>query len=282
MTYLVRIVQILLMLGLPVGLWLWVRRRLGAPWGLIGAGMLTFVLSQVVHLPLNWALGLLGGERGVALWPVPWMALVAGLSAGICEEGARYVVLRFWRREARSWKEGVAFGAGHGGIEAFLLGLLVLFAFLQMIALRGMDLEGMGLSGEMLEQVQAQIEAYWSVPWYLPLLGGLERAFALAVQIGLTLMVVRSLTRNVGWLALAVLAHALVDGLAVGLMKVGWSIPAIEGVVFLLALAAVVFVVVMRREEGPVAAEDVSRETSPALLGGQERVAEPQGAEEEF
>ncbi len=282
MTYLVRIVQILLMLGLPVGLWLWVRRRLGAPWGLIGAGMLTFVLSQVVHLPLNWALGLLGGERGVALWPVPWMALVAGLSAGICEEGARYVVLRFWRREARSWKEGVAFGAGHGGIEAFLLGLLVLFAFLQMIALRGMDLEGMGLSGEMLEQVQAQIEAYWSVPWYLPLLGGLERAFALAVQIGLTLMVVRSLTRNVGWLALAVLAHALVDGLAVGLMKVGWSIPAIEGVVFLLALAAVVFVVVTRREEGPVAAEDVSRETSPALLGGQERVAEPQGAEEEF
>ena len=282
MTYLVRIVQILLMLGLPVGLWLWVRRRLGAPWGLIGAGMLTFVLSQVVHLPLNWALGLLGGERGVALWPVPWMALVAGLSAGICEEGARYVVLRFWRREARSWKDGVAFGAGHGGIEAFLLGLLVLFAFLQMIALRGMDLEGMGLSGEMLEQVQAQIEAYWSVPWYLPLLGGLERAFALAVQIGLTLMVVRSLTRNVGWLALAVLAHALVDGLAVGLMKVGWSIPAIEGVVFLLALAAVVFIVVTRREEGPVAAEDVSRETAPALLGGQERVAEPQGAEEEF
>jgi len=267
--YLVRIVQVLIMVGLPVGLWLWVRRRLGAPWGLIGAGMLTFVLSQVVHLPLNWALGLLGEERGVALWPVPWMALVVGLSAGICEEGARYVVLRFWRREARSWRDGVAFGAGHGGIEALLLGLVVLFAFVQMIALRRMDLEGMGLSGEMLEQVQAQIETYWSVPWYLPLLGGLERAFALAIQIGLTLLVVRSLTSsNLGWLALAVLAHTLVDALAVGLMKAGWSIPAIEGVVFLLALAAVIFVVTARREE--VAASDVSRETMGHPPGGAE------------
>ncbi|HID90069.1 MAG TPA: YhfC family intramembrane metalloprotease [Anaerolineae bacterium] len=281
MTYLVRIVQTLLMLGLPAGLWLWMRRRLGAPWGLIGAGMLTFVLSQAVHLPLNWALGLLGGERGVALWPVPWTALVVGLSAGVCEEGARYVVLRLWRREARSWRDGVAFGAGHGGIEALLLGLLVLLTLVQMIALQRMDLEGLGLSGEMLEQVQAQIDTYWSVPWYLPLLGGLERASALAIQIALTLIVVRALTHNVGWLGLAILAHTLVDGLAVGLLKVGWPIPAIEGVVFLLALAAVVFIVIARREERPVAAGDVSRETSPPFLEGQERIAEPEGIEKE-
>lgn len=157
----------------------------------------------------------------------------------------------------------------------------MLLTLVQMIALQRMDLEGLGLSGEMLEQVQAQIDTYWSVPWYLPLLGGLERASALAIQIALTLIVVRALTHNVGWLGLAILAHTLVDGLAVGLLKVGWPIPAIEGVVFLLALAAVVFIVIARREERPVAAGDVSRETSPPFLEGQERIAEPEGIEKE-
>ncbi|HIQ00839.1 MAG TPA: YhfC family intramembrane metalloprotease, partial [Anaerolineales bacterium] len=106
MLYVTLGLEILIMLALPVTLWLLVRRRPGVTWGLIGAGVLTFIASQVVHLPLNWALGLLGGGRGVALWPAGWIALVAGLSAGVCEELARYLVLRFWRREARSWAQG--------------------------------------------------------------------------------------------------------------------------------------------------------------------------------
>lgn len=197
--------QILVMLGFPVGLWLALRRRPGVTWGLIGAGALAFVASQVVHLPLNWALGLLGGARGVALWPLPLMALVAGLSAGISEEVARYLVLRYWRREARSWVQAVGFGAGHGGIEALLLGLLVAVNFVAMVGLRGMDLGALGLSGEMLEQAQAQVEAFWAAPWYLPLLGGLERVLAIVIQIALSMLVVRALAhRNTGWLLVAI------------------------------------------------------------------------------
>ncbi|MBE9507881.1 MAG: YhfC family intramembrane metalloprotease, partial [Chloroflexi bacterium] len=161
MLYLTFTLQILMMLGFPVALWLLLRRRPGVTWGLIVAGGLTFVGSQVVHLPLNWALGLLGGGRGVALWPLPLMALVVGLSAGVCEEVARYLVLRFWRREARSWMQGVAFGAGHGGVEVIIVGGLSLITFVSMLVLGGMDLSELGLSGEMLEQAQAQVEAFW-------------------------------------------------------------------------------------------------------------------------
>jgi len=262
MLFVAFIVEIVVMLALPVGLWIWVRRRWGIAWGLIGAGVLTFIGSQVVHLPLNAALGLLTGGRGVALWPAPWMALVSGLSAGVCEEGARYLVLRFWRREARSWEEGIAFGAGHGGVESVLTGLLVLTTFLQMLALRGADLGAMGLSGDLLEQAQAQVEAYWTISWYLPLLGALERVFALAIQIALTLLVLRSLTRrNPAWLAVAVLAHTLVDGVAVALARIGWPATAIEGVVLAFALGAAGVIVVMYRGDRP--APDVSRETSP-------------------
>lgn len=247
MLYVTFVVQILIMLGFPVALWLLLRQRSGVTWGLIGAGTFSFIASQVVHLPLNWALGLLGGGRGVALWPMPLMALVAGLSAGVCEEMARYLVLRFWRREARSWMQGVAFGAGHGGMEALLLGLLVAVNFVAMVALRGIDPSVLGLSGEVLEQVQAQLDAYWSLPWYLPLLGGLERVSAITVQIALSLLVLRAFTRqNPGWLLAAIGAHAVVDGVAVFLAGLGWSALALEGVVLIFALGGLALILAFR------------------------------------
>ncbi len=261
MLYATLSLEILIMLVLPIALWLLVRRWPGVTWGLIGAGVLTFVASQVVHLPLNWGLGLLTGGRGVALWPIPLMAAVAGLSAGVCEEVARYLVLRFWRREARSWGQGVAFGAGHGGVESLLTALAVLITFVQMLALRGTDLGALGLSGEMLEQAQAQVEAFWATPWYMPLLGGLERAFAITMHIAWSLMVVRSLTHNnLLWLGAAILGHALVDGMAVGLAQSGWALEAVEGVVFLFALAAAAAIWALRRLPRPTE-PDVSRET---------------------
>ena len=247
MLYLTFTLQIIIMLGFPVGLWLLLRKRLGASWGLIGAGVLTFIASQVVHLPLNWALGLLGGGRGVALWPLPWMALVAGLSAGVCEEGARYLVLRFWRREARSWGQGVAFGAGHGGAEALILGLVVTINFVAMIVLRAMGLDVLHLSGDELAQVQAQIHNFWNISWYLPLLGGLERVSAITIQIGASLLVMRSLTsRNPVWFLAAVGFHTLVDGAAVLMSGSGWSAPAMEGVVFLFALGGLALILALR------------------------------------
>lgn len=246
------VVEMLIMLGAPVALWLFLRRRYRVAWGLIVLGALTFILSQVVHVPLNWGLGLIGGGRGVALWPLPAMAAVAGLSAGICEEGARYLVLRFWRREARSWAQGLAFGAGHGGIESILLGLSVLNGFVNMLVLQRLGPENLGLSGELLEQVRRQMEVYWATPWYLPLLGGLERVFAITMHIAWTLLVLQAVVRgNLRWLALAVLAHALVDGLAVGLMQSGVSVLAIEGVVFGLALGALAVILALRPREGP-------------------------------
>ncbi|MFQ6102156.1 MAG: YhfC family glutamic-type intramembrane protease [Anaerolineae bacterium] len=264
MLYLTFTLQILVMLGFPLGLWLLLRRRPGVTWGLIGAGVLAFIGSQVVHLPLNWALGLLGGERGVALWPLPLMALVAGLSAGVCEEAARYLVLRFWRREARSWIQGLAFGAGHGGVEAIIFGLLVVVNFAAMIIVRGMGPEALGLSGEMLEQV----DAFWSTPWYLPLLGGLERVCAITIQIALSLLVVRALVRrNVGWLLAAIGAHALVDGVAVFLAGLGWPPLALEGVVLFLALGGLALILALRGPEpvkGRPRPGDVSRETFSA------------------
>jgi uncharacterized membrane protein YhfC len=217
------LVQLPLMIVFPLLLGWWIRRRYGAGWSIFWAGALAFVVSQIIHLPLNWALGLLGGGRGVALWPLPAMALVAGLSAGICEEVTRWVSLRFVVRRARGWPGALQFGAGWGGMESIIFGALAGLSMLAMIALLAFNLQALGLPASVTDQVKAAATAYWQTPWYLPVLGGLERLVAILIQIALTMLVMRAvMRRQIGSLIAAIAAHAAVDFLAVwGLTTVG-------------------------------------------------------------
>ncbi|HHH82625.1 MAG TPA: YhfC family intramembrane metalloprotease, partial [Chloroflexi bacterium] len=47
----------LLMILLPLGLAIYLTRRFGLDWGLFGVGAVSFISSQVLHLPFNaWVL----------------------------------------------------------------------------------------------------------------------------------------------------------------------------------------------------------------------------------
>jgi uncharacterized membrane protein YhfC len=217
---LARLLNGLLMLALPLGLAVVLSRRTGGRWGLYGAGALTFIGSQVLHLPfnglfLNPRLAALGfGERGLS-GALVLSAVLLGLSSGIFEEGARYLVLRFWQRTARSWRESLMFGAGHGGTEAILVGVLALVAFFQALAYRNIDLSQI-LPADQVATAAAQLEAYWTAPWPIALLGSAERAFALVAHLSLSAMVMRAFThRKAGWLGAAIGWHALINTLAV-------------------------------------------------------------------
>lgn len=126
------------------------------------------------------------------------------------------------------------------------MGGLVLITFTNMLILRQVVPEVLGLSGDVLEQAQAQVDAYWSMGWYLPLLGGLERVFAMAIQIALSLMVMQAFVHdNWLWLLTAILAYALVDGVVVLLSGVGWSPLALEGAVLLFALVGLALILAL-------------------------------------
>jgi len=210
------LIQLPLMIAFPIVLGWWIRRRYGVGWGIFWAGALTFVASQVVHLPLNYALGLLVGGRGVALWPLPLMALVAGLSAGVCEEGARWITLRFFLKRARGWRPGLQFGAGHGGGEAIIFGLLVAANLVTMLALRSLTPAALGFPAAAADQISAAQALFWGTAWYLPILGGVERLFAITIQIALAEVVMLSFTRrNIAYLFAAIGLHTLVDFWAV-------------------------------------------------------------------
>jgi uncharacterized membrane protein YhfC len=214
----------LLMIALPLSLGVYLTRRWQQGWGLALVGVATFLLSQIGHLPfnslaLNPILVRLGFGTSVGSQPIGALALsslLLGVSAGLFEEGARYLVLRFWIRRARTYRQGVLFGLGHGGAEAIIIGVLALLQLSQAYALRGQDLSVV-VPADQLAAAQAQLQAYWAVPASVFLLSTVERASALVIQLALTILVLQAFLRRRGglwWLA-AVGWHAAVDGSAV-------------------------------------------------------------------
>jgi uncharacterized membrane protein YhfC len=213
----------LLMILLPVGLGIYLTHRWKMGWRLwlIGAG--TFILAQVGHIPFNLVMGLLLNRTPLVQLPpagqLIFNAVFLGLSAGLFEELFRYGMFRWWARDPRSWRTGILTGAGHGGIEAILLGLLALYGFLQLAALRGTDLAAL-VPADQLALAQEQITAYWSMTWYDSLLGAAERLFTIPVQIAFAVIVLQCFTRRqTFWVWLAVGYHALIDATAVLAMK---------------------------------------------------------------
>jgi len=259
------LIQIPLMLLFPLALGWWIRRKYGVGWGVFAAGAVTFVASQVVHLPLNYALGLLGGGRGVALWPLPALALAAGLSAALCEEGARWLALTFVFKRIRSWSQGLQYGAGHGGVEAIIFGVLVLINLVAATAMLSMK-SLPNMSDASAEQLRAGIAAYWATPWYLPIVGGLERLFAITLQIAMALLVVRSVARRqIGYLLAAIAMHTAVDAWA------AWAIStqgiAVTEIGVALMAAFALWLIFRLQEPDPVAAPaDVPPPASAAQL----------------
>lgn len=214
------LIQAPLMLLLPLGLGVALHRRYRVGFRAFGLGAATFVASQVVHIPLNYALGLLGSPRLLGALPLAPLAIVAGLSAGLCEELARWVALRTVLRDVRTRTQGAQFGAGHGGGESIIFGVLAVVGLLNSLALSVIPVSWLGLTDAQAAQAWSSVEVYWRLPWTTAVVAGLERVVAIAAHVGLAVLVTRAVARRrVIWLALAVALHAALDAWAVWSMR---------------------------------------------------------------
>jgi uncharacterized membrane protein YhfC len=259
------VVELVFVIGFPLALGVWLRRRLRVSWLLFGAGAITFGLSQAVHLPLNEAFFALVGVPN----PLPqWItALFLGLTAGLCEETARYVAYHWVLRDLRRWREALMFGAGHGGIESMIfVGLLVGVTLLNMAALKGAELEAWGLPVAQTAQLQGQLEAYWGQAWTTPLLAAAERFFSITFHVGMAVLVLQAvLRRRPGYWLLAVGLHTASNALAVITVSAGWSLVATEALIGLFALLALGIILTFRPQE-PAVPAGVELDGGPSLL----------------
>jgi len=226
------------MILLPILAGFYLARKFKLSWKLFVAGGLTFIASQVLHVPLVLSL-----TSTFQSWGMIAYALVLGLLAGLFEETARYILFKFILKKNRTWNESVYIGLGHGGTEAIIFGVLAALAFINMLAYRYVDLSTVpSIPPEQLELAKQQVNAYWATPSYLAILGVVERIFAICLHVSLSVMVMYGLvSRKLIWFWLAVTWHMVVDAVAVYVGQ-NISIIALEGIMGVFALISLGFV----------------------------------------
>ncbi len=256
MTYFLLLLNFALMLVIPIGVAMFIHRRTGAAWRLFFIGTVTFILSQVFHIPFNWVVqraGLLPGN--LESWAnLLLMAAFLGLSAGLFEETARYLTYRYWAKDARSWSSGLMLGAGHGGIESILLGLLGAVNIVGLLVTLNNEALLSAIPAEQQALINATVANLLATPWYGLLLGAAERVFAIAAHLALSVMVLQVFRRgSLRWLFLAIGYHAVFNMLAViAVTRVGPY--ATEGLLAVFSLLSL-FIIFKLRSPDPVPVE---------------------------
>ncbi len=262
---------LMIALAIVLGIILVGKFRLGWKIWLIGGAI--FIISQIVHLPFNSVIlnpllrSIQQGLPGAPGLLVTYVLL--GLSAGVFEECARYGMFRWWLKDKRSWRVAILAGAGHGGAEAIILGLLILYYFINLFALRHADLSKLNLAPDQLIAAQQQLQAYWGAPWYDTLLGVVERIFTIPFHIMASVVVMQVFTRRpgqqqMGWLGLAIVLHTLMNASS-GFLSRYWSVYSVEALLGGLAIVDIFIIFALRQPE-PSEPEETPTLKAPAIF----------------
>lgn len=245
------IIQGILAIGIPIFFLIYFIRKHRISWKPVLIGLLVFIVfSQILEAGLHQYV--LHGNAQTKEWMSnPFIyAIYGSLAAGIFEEVGRYIGFRYLLHNYRDWKDGIAYGIGHGGIEALLIGGLSAISVLItafMINTGGMEQVLQETGGSAAESLQAGKDQLINTPSYVFLLGGLERLFTFIIHLGLSLLVLYGIRnkRNI-FLLYAILAHAVLDFLPALTQKLSINPFVVEGYVLIIAILALLFIVKSR------------------------------------
>jgi uncharacterized membrane protein YhfC len=191
-------------------------------------GVASFTASQLLlRMPLLGELQNTVWFNMFALTQPLLCGVLTAFSAGIFEETGRFAALKLINKDLLTWENGVMFGLGHGGVEAFSLTGLYYVKLISDAVSGSNTLTAAG------------------VPPYYFVMGGVERILAIALHIGFTMLVMYGVKRRKAWLfLLAILAHGLVD-ITIPLFR-GLSGWAMEGIFAVLAISAAILTIKIR------------------------------------
>lgn len=184
-------------------------------------GVLVFMVF-VLMLENRFHAAMLSTPNGAAIQNNPLLlALYGAAAAGLFEEIGRYVAFRFiLNRDMESDINALSYGAGHGGFECFyLLAATGANNLLMALSYRtaGMDAM-MTLADGDAAVAQSFADAVTQTPAWMFLLSVAERCFAIAMHMGLSVLVWFAVKARGGKLSLLLLAiglHFAVDFITV-------------------------------------------------------------------
>lgn len=211
------LVELLFSLALPIGAIIFWKKRQDVslvPFAVGVAAYFVFamVLEQLVHFLV------LGLNPTVSdfLLSRPWLyAVYGGLTAGVFEETARFLVFHTMMKKNIGRENAITYGLGHGGIECiFVLGM-TMFSNIMIAALfNSMGAEAFiaQYSPDQADAVLQSIEMINGINPASALVACLERACAMALQVELSVLVFAAVRLHKLWLyPVCVLLHAIID-----------------------------------------------------------------------
>ena len=217
-------ITIILLIAIPVFAFVYWRRKhreqtnisyllAGAIGFLVSARMLELGVHYLCIIADNPVSQFINGST------VAYM-LYGAIMAGVFEECGRHIVLKFIMKKNRTRENAVMYGIGHGGIEVLtvLLPSMILYLIIAILFSTG-DIENALSSLKITEETAASalpsVQAAASFNFGLMALNVIERLLAMAIHIGLTVIVYYGVVNAKKiWLPIAILLHMLTDSFA--------------------------------------------------------------------
>ena len=239
------------MIVYPAVVAIWVHREFNVSWRYFGYGALIFFLFQLLtRVPAIQVSQAALAPRLLSSPALRWgWLLVAALTAGLFEEGGRYVGYRWLMRgQDKTWPRAIMYGVGHGGLEAWFTAVLAGTTLINLIVLSKTGLAALPPAAQ--AQVAQSFAVLNAQPVWFPLLGAWERLWTLPVQVALSVLVLQVFRQgSLRWLWLAILAHTIVDFTALALGQVT-AIPPVPRTLFIegfVAVFGIIGLLVIRR-----------------------------------
>ena len=241
---------------MPIAVAIFFHKKVKFKWGALFAGVIVFVLMQmVIRIPiLQVVLPKMQWYRDMSenIW---LYAIFLGLTAGLFEEIGRYIAFKTVLKKHLEWKNGVAFGIGHGGIESIIIIGLTYLSNLYMSFMINSGLFDTTIAPTMPQELVTYLKNQLiGLPSYIFIVPSIERLFAFIIHIGFSVLVMLGIKKGKGllYLTLAVLLHMLLDAPAVILNSYGVSIWLIEAFILVSTIVSIVFIIKTGKKENKV------------------------------
>lgn len=214
-------------------------------------GIIAFIVStQLLEAPLHHYFLYQNEKTSQILTNPIFYMIYAGLMAGIFEESARYISFRWILKKNKSYKNSVAYGIGHGGIEAVLVaGVMYFNNIIAVIQINNRTFDNLinAASGTLKSSLTLVKTQLINAPSYTWGIAGIERVCTIIIQIGLSMLIFYSIKeRKRIYFFLGILLHAVVD-FVVALYQIG-SIKNIAFVEEYLILIAVITLIIIYKK----------------------------------
>jgi uncharacterized membrane protein YhfC len=253
-------ILILVEIGLPVGLGIWLLRKYKSSWVLLVTGVAAYALAELIHIPALNGIQTLFNNGTLPVPAAKWLPLVNGLIvgalSGILENITRWVGFKINGKNSKPFRSSVALGLGHGGIQFLMVGILLAINLYTVLFYNAGAQIAKGVSVTSVQSFMAQIQSFWSSPWYYGALNLFEHLATFVSQFVITIMVWKAVAKHRPlWLLWAVLYQTLNAGVVTFLSGMNWGLWEIEGVVALFLLLNLLLMYFFWNDEGGLESE---------------------------